>query len=50
MNKSTNKFEINPENLSTGWVKLYRSIPNKGWYKKSEYLHLWVEKPVLEIR
>jgi hypothetical protein len=30
------------ENLSTGFVKLYRSIKNKSWYKKSEYVHLWI--------
>lgn len=29
------------ENYETGWVKSYRSITKKGWYKKSEYFHLW---------
>lgn len=30
------------ENYLTGWIKLYRSIENKGWYRDSEYVHLWV--------
>lgn len=30
------------ENYLSGWVKLYRSIQNKGWYRKSQYVHLWV--------
>ena len=25
-----------------GWIKLYRQIQNKGYYKKSHYVHLWV--------
>jgi len=25
-----------------GWIKLYRKILSKGYYKKSEYVHLWV--------
>ncbi len=25
-----------------GWIKLYRSLSEKGWYVKSEYVHLWV--------
>lgn len=25
-----------------GYIKLYRSLYYKGWYKKSEYVHLWV--------
>ena len=25
-----------------GWIKLHRSILNKGWIKKSEYVQLWV--------
>jgi DNA-binding transcriptional regulator YhcF (GntR family) len=29
------------ENLSWGYVKLYRSITKKAWYKKSEYVHLF---------
>ena len=29
------------ENYSTGWIKSYRSTIKKGWYKKSEYFHLW---------
>lgn len=29
-------------NYSTGWIKLYRSIQNKGWYLDSEYVHLWI--------
>jgi hypothetical protein len=30
------------ENYKTGYIKIYRSLKNKGWYKKSEYLHLWI--------
>lgn len=30
------------ENYSTGYIKLFRSIKNKGWYKKSDYVHLWI--------
>lgn len=30
------------ENYKTGYIKMYRSLKNKGWYKKSEYLHLWI--------
>jgi len=29
------------ENYLTGFVKSYRSTMKKGWYKKSEYFHLW---------
>ena len=28
-------------NYTAGWVKIYRSIWNKGWYRKSDYVHLW---------
>lgn len=37
-------MEVNDyqENYVTGWIKLYRSLSNKGWYRKSEYVHLWV--------
>jgi len=30
------------ENKIQGWIKLYRSMMNKGYYKKSEYVHLWL--------
>jgi hypothetical protein len=30
------------ENYMTGYVKLYRSLENKSWYRKSEYVHLWI--------
>lgn len=30
------------QNYGTGYIKLYRSLSNKGWYKKSDYLHLWI--------
>lgn len=30
------------ENYFSGWIKLYRSIENKGWYRDSEYVHLWI--------
>lgn len=28
--------------IDTGWVKLHRKIKEKGWYRDSEYVHLWV--------
>lgn len=30
------------DNFLSGFIRLYRSISNKGWYRKSEYVHLWV--------
>lgn len=30
------------ENYGNGWVKLFRSLSRKGWYKKSDYIHLWI--------
>lgn len=30
------------ENLSLGYIKLYRSIIKKSWYKKSEHVHLFI--------
>jgi transcription initiation factor IIE alpha subunit len=30
------------ENYITGWIKIYRSIINKGWYLDSEFVHLWI--------
>lgn len=30
------------ENSTPGYLRLYRSTANKGWYKKSEYVHLWI--------
>ena len=30
------------ENYLSGWVKLYRSLTKKGFYKKSDYVHLWI--------
>lgn len=30
------------DNFLTGYVRLYRSLANKGWYTKSEYVHLWL--------
>ena len=30
------------ENYQAGWIKLFRSISNKGWYNESSYVHLWV--------
>jgi hypothetical protein len=29
-------------NYGTGWIKLFRSLQYKGWYKKSDYVHLWI--------
>lgn len=28
--------------MSLGWIKLHRKIQNKGYYKKSQYVHLWI--------
>jgi len=25
-----------------GWIKLHRKIKDKGWYQKSDYVHLWI--------
>lgn len=30
------------ENYISGWVKLFRSLKNKAWYRKSEYVHIWI--------
>jgi len=27
--------------MDNGWIKQYRKIKEKGWYKKSQYVHLW---------
>lgn len=37
-------MEVNDsqQNYITGYVKFFRSMMNKGWYKKSDYVHLWV--------
>lgn len=29
-------------NYQCGYVKLFRSLKNKGWYKKSDFVHLWI--------
>lgn len=29
-------------NYLTGYIKLFRSLKNKGWFKKSDYVHLWI--------
>ncbi len=28
--------------MDNGWLKLHRKIVEKGYYKKSEYVHLWI--------
>jgi len=28
--------------LESGWIKVYRSLTNKGFYKDSHYAHLWM--------
>lgn len=28
--------------LNNGWIKLHRKIIDKGWYKNSKYVHLWI--------
>jgi hypothetical protein len=30
------------ENWQKGFIRVYRSLAKKAWYKKSEYVHLWV--------
>jgi len=30
------------ENYGTGYIKIFRSLMNKGWYTYPDYLHLWV--------
>lgn len=34
-------LEETQENYQTGWIKLFRSVMKKGWYKKPNYAHLW---------
>ena len=28
--------------MTEGWVKLYRKLQDKGYYKNSKYIHLWI--------
>lgn len=28
--------------INKGWVKIHRSLQDKGWYKNSEFVHLWI--------
>lgn len=28
--------------INQGWVSIHRKIQDKGWYKDSQYVHLWV--------
>lgn len=28
--------------MNNGWIKLHRKILDKGYYKKSQYVHLWI--------
>jgi hypothetical protein len=28
--------------MNNGWIKLFRAIKDKGFYKKSAYVHLWI--------
>lgn len=30
------------ENLNGGWVSIQRKLRNKGFYKNSKYIHMWV--------
>ena len=30
------------ENYKTGWIKIYRSTRDKGWYKKDDYFRMWI--------
>lgn len=29
------------DNFTYGYIKMFRSVANKGWYKKRDYFHLW---------
>jgi DNA-binding transcriptional regulator YhcF (GntR family) len=31
------------EKQSQGWIKLHRQLRDKGYYQKSDYVHLWIE-------
>lgn len=33
---------VTDENLLSGWVKIYRSLQNKSWYRKSDFVHLFI--------
>jgi hypothetical protein len=28
--------------MNNGWIKIHRKISDKGWYKHSDYVHLWM--------
>ena len=28
--------------MTNGWVKIHRKLIEKGYYKKSKYVHLWI--------
>lgn len=30
------------KNVEQGWVKLWRKLKDKGFYRKSTYIHLWI--------
>ena len=36
------KVEDPIQNYSTGYIRIYRSLMNKGWYKKSDYVLVWL--------
>lgn len=42
MKKCDMLLEEPTENYAAGWIKLFRSTQNKAWYRKPEYLALWV--------
>jgi hypothetical protein len=29
--------------MDNGWIKIYRKLRDKGYYKKSQFIHLWIE-------
>lgn len=33
---------MNEVGYNSGWIKIHRSLVNKGWYSNSAYVHLWV--------
>jgi hypothetical protein len=35
-------FCLVKQNMETGWIKLHRKVMQKGWYKNSKYVHLWL--------
>ena len=41
-NNGNGKVSDYSENYGDGWIKIYRSLKNKSWFKKAEHLQLWI--------